>query len=176
MNEECWVIVYYGDSLSNSYASQRSYLPMYPDEVSDTQNAIWSSQQIIGRSNPLHAYTGTDSRNISFSMSLHREMYGSDALNMNKIEKILRIFRAALYPKYNTIGLIPPRIRVVIGELAVEGILTSLSINWKKPIINKVYMACDVSVQITGTSTKIYSTEELGTSSNPYNVSLNYMR
>lgn len=171
MGDECWVIVYHGDSLSQSYMTQKSYLPMYPDEIADTQQAIWSPQQIIGRSSPLFAYSGTDARQLSFSMSLHREMYGSSS---DKIENILQIFRTALYPKYNNVGLIPPRIRIVIGELAVDGILTSLSYNWKKPIINMKYQLCDLQVSITGYASKICSADELGTSMNPTNVSRSY--
>lgn len=167
---DCWIIVdFAGDK-------QSEYLPMYPDEVSDSQSAIWSSTQILGRSSPLAAYTGTDARKISFSMTLHREMLGSN--NIDKINHILVLLKRALYPEYQSPGLIPPRIRVVLGQLAVEGVLENVSFNWKKPIVDGFYSVCDVSVNITGytsgistniSSSSIGVAHSTGNSYNPYN-------
>lgn len=172
ISSDCWIIVYHSDDI------QSEYLPMYPDEVSDSQSAIWSSQQIIGRSSPIVAYTGTDARKISFNMTLHREMSTSYKYK-DDIEDIIKLIRSALYPKYMTVGLIPPKIRVVLGELAVDGILENASFNWKKPIIDKKYMVCDVGMQITGYPSTIQSKEDIypanGISDmNPGRASTNY--
>lgn len=173
LNKDCWIIVYYGDNLSQSKLTKKAYLPIYPESISDTQGADWTSQSIVGRSNPIAAYIGTNARSVSFTLSLHRELLGSDYYHMNQMEEILEIFRMAVFPKYCEIGLIPPRTRIVIGELAIDGVLESANYTWKPPIIDKKYMACDVEVHITGYPSKVFSADELGSVMNPHNVDLN---
>lgn len=167
MTNECWVIVYYGDSLVQNYARQSEFLPMYPDEISDTQSSIWNKHQIYGRSSPIAAYIGTDARNVSFSMKLHREM-------SDNIEDILKLLRKALYPRYNSVGLVPPRVRFVFGEFVVDGTLDSLSYSWEKPIVDKKYHVCTVAVTVTGYPSQLMSYDNLGSSSNPDNYSTAY--
>lgn len=139
-------------------------LPCYPDEIGDSTSANWADESIVGRSSPISAYTGTGYRSISFSFPMHREM-------ASNIEDVIKILRASVYPKYEAKGLTPPITTFRFGDFYVKGIVRSISFTWKKPIINKKYQVCEVSVSIDSTPSKVMSASDLGTSLNPMGVS-----
>jgi len=159
--KKCFMIVYHNAS-GKSY-KEAKYLPCYPEDISDQTNPTWSDQTIVGRSQPVSAYTGTGFRSVSFSMTLHREMT-SDKSN---IEEILELIRKSVYPRYVSPGLIPPIVKFVFGTFAAAGYVTSLTYVWKKPIINNTYYLCDVQISMNCISYNIMGSNNLGSSVNP---------
>ena len=119
---------YLAVSYANSYKSVE--LPVCPDEISDSTTANFPLQSVIGSSSPFAAYVGTGAREISFSMTLHREMPGN-------IENVLELLRASVYPKYTNSAVIPPVTRFVFGKFGVKGVVTNVNFTWKKPLIQK---------------------------------------
>lgn len=148
----------------DSYSSSSIELPCYPDEISDNTNANWSEEAIVGRSFPIAAYTGTGYRSISFSFTMHREM-------ASNIENVIQTLRKTVYPKYVSSGLTPPITTFRFGEFYVRGIVRSISFTWKKPIINRKYQVCDVSVSIDEIPSSVVGATDLRSSLNPMNVS-----
>lgn len=148
-------------------------LPCYPDELQESTSANWSEQNIVGRSSPIAAYTGTGYRTISFSFTLHREMYCNDSDSndsSSKIDKILAKLRKSVYPRYISKGLTPPITTFRFGEFVARGYVTSIGYNWKKPIINDKYQVCDVSISMNAYADKIISAGGLSSTSplNPF--------
>lgn len=137
-----------------------TYLPSYPDDISDSTSSNWSDENIIGRSSPMSAYTGTGYRGVSFSFLLHREMDGD-------IEAGLKAIRSSLYPSYLSAGLNPPITVFRFGDFYVKGIVRSVQYVWQKPIIRSEYQVCNVSVSIDTTPSKVMSATDLGRSLNP---------
>ena len=68
---------------NNAYYVHR--LPCFPQEISDNYSSTRQSQDVLGRSSPLAAYMYTGFRQVSFSLTFHREMvFDNDAYNALK--------------------------------------------------------------------------------------------
>lgn len=149
-------------------------LPCYPDEISDSTNVNWAETGIIGRSTPIYSYNSTSARNISFSFDLHREMPKNIGKNedMYNIENILEVLRKCAYPNYENSGLKPPIVFFRFGKFATKGIVTSVSFTWKKPIVDRQYQLCSVSISMYETPNSIFSANSLVSSMNPFNAKL----
>ena len=165
---ECFMTLYHvGDQ------PDTTYLPSYPDELSDSTSVNWSESGIIGRSVPIYAYTSTSSRNISFSFDLHREMpvsLDSSQSEIFDIENIIKRIRQCAYPTYANSGLKPPIVSFRFGKFRVKGIITNVGFTWKKPIINQLYQLCSVSISMYETPNGVPSAADLASSMNPFNV------
>lgn len=89
---ECYMIVKYGKPGNWNVAGDDEYLielPLYPDEVTESIAASWATQQVLGRSSPLSAYTQTDLKSVSFSLTLHRDLItGSYSISEQEMRSI----------------------------------------------------------------------------------------
>ncbi len=162
----CYVIVKFGTTSQGLRESAE--LPCYPDEISDGTSARWSSQEILGRSFPISAYTGTGFRSISFSFDLHREMtVGGEAggagigYTTDLVDNALRVLRKSVYPRYEQAGLSPPKTIFRFGDFRVGGYVKDLTYVWKKPIVDEKYQLCTVSVQLDQVPASVYGVDDL---------------
>lgn len=165
-NEECLFVI-----LSNDGTVASKYnIPLYPEEISDGISANWNDTTIVGRSAPISNYVSTSDRQVSFSFTIHREMYtamsrrgtSSSRTSMDKVDKLLKGLRSAVYPKYETqIGMFPTISMFVFGEFIIKGKLTNVSFTWKKPIVDNKYQVCDVSVTMNSIANRVKSTEDI---------------
>lgn len=129
----------------------RAELPCYPEEISDGIEAQWSDVNIVGRSSPISAYTGTSYRHLSFNFDMHREMMSNDGVN-----NAIRLLRASVFPQYLESGLKPTISIIRLGEFKVRGIVRSVNMTWKKPIIDRKYQVCSVSISIDQIPDMVY--------------------
>lgn len=73
---ECYMIIKYGHNNDFNVSGDNQYLlelPLYPDQVTESISATWSTQKVLGRSSPVSAYANTDLKTVNFSMDLHRD-------------------------------------------------------------------------------------------------------
>lgn len=109
------------------------YMPCYPDGVTDVTNVDYTSQNVLGRSEPFQAYNNSGPRSIQFSFRMHREMTG----NISQIEEIVRCIESSVYPNYNanSSSVAAVKTSVRIGNVIyISGIVTSQSTSWEGPI------------------------------------------
>ena len=89
---ECYMLLKYGNAGSFGYGGKSEYLiemPLYPDEVTESINANWEEQNIIGRSSSIAAFAGTSLKSVSFSLNLHRDLLtGSYSLTDQNLHEI----------------------------------------------------------------------------------------
>ena len=125
------------------------YMPCYPEEVSDTTTVNYTSQNVLGRSEPYQAYNNSGPRTITFSFKMHREMTG----NVAEIENIVRYVESAVYPNYNedNSSVAAVKASVKIGNtIYIEGIMSNEVTNWSGPIgPDKKYNVVNISFTIT---------------------------
>lgn len=88
-NWECYMVVKYGNPGSFGLAGNSEYLlelPVYPDEVTESIDATWGEETILGRSSPIAAYAQTSLKSAQFSLTLHRDLLtGSYSLTKNAL-------------------------------------------------------------------------------------------
>lgn len=115
------------------------YLPSPPEEISESINADWPQQQMVGRSAPITTYAGTSFKTFNFTLNLHKDL--CDDLDWcNSYIEIINALNDCVYPKYgsNPGDYKQPRTRFVFGGMKIEGAVTSLGFTWNGPLINSV--------------------------------------
>lgn len=141
-----------------------AYLPVIPQEFSDSNSATWSSVSMMGRSVDYQIYSGS-SRTVSFTLQLHQELYNDTVgTTTDNIYNLVQLIESCNYPFYSSNNWAgPPQVVFKIGEqFYIKGILESCTTNWKAPFDDKGrYMCCDLSVSVKET-TGPYSALDIG--------------
>ena len=128
--------------------------PCIPDEISESTQAYWNPQNIIGRASPVAAMTGTSFRNTTISMKLHRDMYSLISNDSNYIDKMLANARRGVYPKQLANGYVPAVVTFTSVNFKIKGMLKDISYSWQKPLIKSAdgndlcYAVCDLKFSI----------------------------
>lgn len=177
---ECYMIVKYGRNNDFSYTNGEDQflleLPLYPDQVTESISATWSTQKVLGRSSPVSAYANTDLKTVNFSLDLHRDFltgsFSHTPQTLASVEGSLsnqsagrqkqseggpfgtrtwyvnanKMLQIACYPQYTSAGLIPPTTYFIFGQMILKGYITSYQTEWKKPILNTFYGWNSVSI------------------------------
>lgn len=164
---ECAVVVRHGSGNSGESRSIKT-IPCYPEEVQSSVAASWNEQTVVGRVGSLRSYTGTSDVTSNFSFDLHRDMNISDMNNSTysdqfgkDVDELTRVLKSGCYPQYGENLLHPPRTLFRFGDMYISGVLTDFSITWKKPIINKAYALCTVSITMKSADKRIISYEDV---------------
>jgi len=133
-------------------------LPVTPGSFSLGLSANFSEQNMLGRGHPLSAYINSGSRSLSFSFSIHRDMFGSGKIagayvagdSSFALDSILVDLQKMTLPSYNAGTIIPPITRFSFGEFMFKGYVTSLNISpdEKASIRNGKYSAYNISVSM----------------------------
>ena len=114
-----------------------------PETISDSINAVFSEQAVMGRSSPYEGYSSSGPRDISFTVPLYAS-YCPEGIIATE-----RKLRALVYPS-KSVGIQPPKCRFKIGAfIDVICVPKSISTTWKKPFIDETYMFADVTLTIT---------------------------
>ena len=138
-------------------------IPVYPDSLSDSISATFSSTTALGRSAPIYTYAGSGPRTVTFNFSLHRDLMSDIDLvgnnfdlpdNADIIEELVNSIQAIALPKYNAIAksVNPPMVAVRIGnEVYIKGVVTgSVNVQYSGPIINdRKYAVCNISFSVS---------------------------
>jgi hypothetical protein len=112
-----------------------------PEELEDSNGASFSEVNIQGRSAPVLGYDGGGPRTVRFSIQLH------DDYCPEGIKQAVQDLKALTYPLYSGSKITPPRCYVRIGNiLRITGVCDDVSVNWKKPYRDGVFVYADVSV------------------------------
>lgn len=110
-----------------------------PRSIQDGKVANFDSQTILGRSEPLRAYTSSNARGITFSIDYYwYDMNPSGAGSWTFIESNINKLKALTYPKH-TQGFQPtPRVLFYFGRVyrGIPCIVNSVALDLKDPWVN----------------------------------------
>lgn len=109
------------------------YFPCYPDSVSDSNQASYSSQTILGRSEPFQYYTGSGPRTVSVDFTLHSDMFPN---NLNYIYQLTNFVEACCYPRYGNNIAATKVIFHCAKNIHIVGIITSVSTKYSGPVLD----------------------------------------
>lgn len=121
------------------------WFPCYPESVSDSNSASYSSENILGRSEPFQYYTGSGPRTVSVDFEMHTDMCG----DVNYVYKITDLVESACYPNYG--GAIAAS-RVIFhcsNNITIRGIISNVSTKYSGPIIDNKYAVINLSFSVT---------------------------
>jgi len=115
-----------------------------PQSITDGKNATYSSKQVLGRSEPLRAYTGSDERSIQFELDYYWYQYGGTGTigSWEFIRENLNKIKSLVYPQYygaTSTGYMPAqKVLFFFGQLytGVPCIVKAVNITYEAPWVN----------------------------------------
>ena len=114
-----------------------------PEEFTDSNSANFEDQFTLGRSGPFKGYSNSGPRNIDFTVSLHMDYC------RRGIVQTVDSLQALCYPTYDN-RISAPQCLLVIGKfLKVKVVPQSVSVTWKGPYRDGVYMMADVTLSFS---------------------------
>lgn len=145
-------------------------IPTYPESISDTSSATFSSTNSIARSAPIYSYSYSGPRTVQVNLKLHRDMMQqlnyyqsnirveeldlgeSNSLN-DYIDFLVKQLQAIALPRYSATDKMvdPPMIALRFGnEIYIKGVVQGgVTVNYSGPILNNnKYAVVDVSFQV----------------------------
>lgn len=127
-----------------------------PEEVEEANSSSFSEVNIQGRSSPILGYEGSGPRTVSFTIQLH------DDYCPEGIVKTVQKLKALTYPYYAPSLIRPPKCYVRLGNfLKIIGVCNDVSVNWKKPYRDGVFIYADVSLSFKGAVEFPFSADEV---------------
>lgn len=126
-------------------------LPTYPESITDTLTANYSSATPISRSAPIYSYSNSGPRTVQITLKLHRDMmqminYGKSNINLHEIElgddyvdTLVKQIQAVALPRYNATSKMvnPPMVALRFGdEIYIKGVVIGgISVTYSGPLI-----------------------------------------
>lgn len=108
------------------------YFPCYPESVSDSNQASYSSEAILGRSEPFQYYTGSGPRSVSVKFQMHTDMLD----NIDYVYTVADRVEACCYPRYGS-GVVATRVRLhVANNIDITGIISNVSTDYSGPLLD----------------------------------------
>ena len=149
-------IEWFTASLSSNTLNGGTVIPILfiPESVEESFDVNMATENIIGFSSPIIAYSNTGARRISYSFTVLDDMmpYKTDGTQWN-IVSYTNAIKALEYPNYNSTGVIEaPECRLKLGQIDAYGVITSVGLSWSRPtdaIAGGVYSTCTVTISFT---------------------------
>lgn len=124
-------------------------IPTYPEQITDSMQSTFGSQNALSRSAPIFSYSSSGPRTIQIGLNLHRDMLDDVNLNISnmKIENLTDDYVDTLIKKLQSIALprylvgsktvVPPMVAVRFGdEIFIKGVVSGgITVTYAKPII-----------------------------------------
>lgn len=137
-------------------------LPQWPDQISDSLNSSFNSQNALSRSAPVFSYQNSGPRSMQISIQLHRDMmdeanYHISNLNIEDmddyVDALIKALQAIALPNYhsNTKEVEPPMVAVRFGdEIFIKGVVDGgVTVEYNKPLIGKNNKYALVNISFT---------------------------
>lgn len=133
------------------------YFPHLPEEFSYSKSNSWEETATKGRSEPFQGYSGSSGLSMDVSLTI-----SADYAIGGNIDRILDRLEALAYPRYSDAGrIIPPKCFFRCASFSLEGILESVSISRRLPIINGRYSLADISLSFIETNANGISAKDV---------------
>lgn len=123
-------------------------LPCWPDNISDSMGAEFSTESPLARSAPIFSYSHSGPRSFTVNMTLHREMFNDinystsnfkDTLNDDYVDVLIKNLQSAAVPNYSVAQKMvdPPMVAVRFGnDIFCKGIINgSINVTYSLPIL-----------------------------------------
>lgn len=124
-------------------------LPVFPDNLTDTLQSNFSSQNALSRTAPVFSYINSGPRTVQINLELHRDMM--DDINLGRsnlkieigddyVDTLIKCLQSVALPTYNSANreVEPPMIAVRFGdELFIKGVVSgSVTVAYRKPLLD----------------------------------------
>ena len=110
----------------------RLWFPCYPESVSDNNQADYSAQTILGRSEPFQYYTGSGPRSVSVDFQMHSDMCD----DITYIYRLTDAIEACCYPEYGDVVSATKVTLHIANNINITGIINNVSTKYSGQILD----------------------------------------
>ena len=147
---ECYII--------NRLTGTKIIFGISPEEITESVSAQFDEADVRGRSSPFKQYSQSGPKSVSFTISLY-----ADYCPMG-IAQTVSAIKALVYPQYSDV-IEAPHSYFKLGKfIAIDGIVSSVSVTWKKPFRDGYYLFADVSIDMDEVRSVAQSAKEVESS------------
>ena len=133
--------------ITNDGGSGVVYFPHIPEEFSYSKSNNFEEMEIKGRSEPFQGYNNSSALTVDINVTI-----SADYCENHDIDSVLQVLESFAYPRYSDAGrIVPPKCFFRCATFSVEGVLESINIVRKLPIIDGKYTIAEVSISIIET-------------------------
>ena len=133
--------------ITNNNGSGVVYFPHIPEEFSYSKSNNFEEMEIKGRSEPFQGYNNSSALTVDINVTI-----SADYCENHDIDSVLQVLESFAYPRYSEAGrIVPPKCFFRCATFSVEGVLESINIVRKLPIIDGKYTIAEVSISIIET-------------------------
>lgn len=130
------------------------YFPVMPENISETQSANFTQQDIIGASRPRIIYASTSAKTISLSLRNLTEDYVVEGFT--DLLQYVRALQALVYPEYNAAGVVKaPSLTLVLGDRSMSCVCTNVSVSWGSVVKEQRITSCNVDLSFLMTRPRV---------------------
>ena len=110
-------------------------LPIYPESVTDSNQANFAQNSPIARSAPIYSYMNSGPRSVGFNINLHRDLmsqvnYGVSNVDVEMgddyVDTLVKQIQACALPNYDSAAKMvdPPMVAIRIGDdVFIKGVI-----------------------------------------------------
>lgn len=141
-------------SLYSSLSDMSLDIPAYPEELSDSRNANYTTMpDLLYQYEPWQVYESSGPRSGTYTFKLHRDMWTGNH-NDGYANRLIRFCEANCYPQYTGSIVETSLVTLYInGKNFITGVLKSVNVDWSGPIGHDGwYLAFDLKLDITEVS------------------------
>lgn len=131
--------------IKNNLTGIKIPFPVMPQGISESTNANFTQQDIVGASVPRVVYNSTGAKTMSFSLQNLTEDY--IAQGFSNLKQYVRALQALTYPTYGSGGIVnSPNITIVLGDRSMRCVCTNVSVNWGTLTREQQILSCNVDL------------------------------
>ena len=110
-------------------------LPIYPESITDSNQANFAQNTPIARSAPIYSYMNSGPRSVGFNLNLHRDLmsqvnYGVSNVDVeigdDYVDTLIKQIQACALPNYDSAAKMvdPPMVAIRIGDdIFIKGVI-----------------------------------------------------
>lgn len=110
-------------------------LPIYPESITDSNQANFAQNTPIARSAPIYSYMNSGPRSVGFNLNLHRDLmsqvnYGVSNVDVeigdDYVDTLVKQIQACALPNYDSAAKMvdPPMVAIRIGDdIFIKGVI-----------------------------------------------------
>lgn len=115
-------------------SGQRLFFQNMPEELAESKAANWNDTEILGRSEPIKAYSSSTARAISLTLQFAASIDAGDKGTTGSLLDKLRFVRSLVYPVYTEITLAPSKVLLSIGQwFKIVGVVRDYTVTYQRP-------------------------------------------
>jgi hypothetical protein len=124
-----WENAYILDLVSKDRRLEFQFLPT---DAVESKSAKYTGHDILGRSTPIFAYSGSEARSLRLTLQFYVAPFQrNDSPSLNDIADHVNFLRSLVYPDYQTAIEPPHKVIVRLGDLvAMEAICQNYSLSF----------------------------------------------